>query len=72
MSFYIGRNPPQDLATAMHRAWTAFIHTGTPNGPGLPEWPPWDGDRSTMVFADEARMVADPRGDRLRLWDGID
>jgi para-nitrobenzyl esterase len=72
MSFYIGRNPPQELATEMHRAWIAFIHTGSPNGPGLPVWPPYDDDRATMVFDDSPAVEHDPRGERRRLWDGID
>jgi para-nitrobenzyl esterase len=34
---------PQDKAVseAMAGAWVAFAKTGNPNGPGVPEWPPY-------------------------------
>lgn len=39
------------LAQAMHRAWVAFAHTGSPNHDGIPEWPVYEpGDRQTMRF----------------------
>jgi para-nitrobenzyl esterase len=39
------------LAATMADAWIAFARTGTPNHPGLPNWPAFSADRcETMIF----------------------
>jgi para-nitrobenzyl esterase len=44
-----GRKPitgagPESLSMDMNAAWRAFATEGTPNGPGLPVWPSYDGE----------------------------
>ena len=45
-----------ELAGRMSRAWAAFARHGSPTGPGLPDWPPYDPQRRTTMIFD-----ADPR-----------
>jgi para-nitrobenzyl esterase len=62
----VGTEPPQGLATAMHRTWATFARTGDPG------WPAYDAERrATMTFAERCQLVDDPRADERRLWDGI-
>jgi para-nitrobenzyl esterase len=61
-----GSEPPQGLATAMHRTWASFARTGDPG------WPPYERDRrTTMVFDERCRLVEDPGAGERRLWEGI-
>lgn len=49
-------NTPEahQLENLVSSAWLAFIKTGNPNVPGLPEWAPFTPEvQSTMVFDDE-------------------
>jgi para-nitrobenzyl esterase len=55
------------LADRMSAAWAAFARSGNPNHAGLPEWKPFSaGDRSTMVFDRECRLVNDPYSEERR------
>ena len=60
------RYPLQDK---MSGAWAAFARTGNPNHKGLPNWPAFKtGQRATMVFDNQCKVVNDPHGDeRLAL-----
>ena len=41
----------KQLAISMHGAWVAFIKTGDPNCPSLPQWPKYsDNTRQIMAF----------------------
>ena len=52
------------LAEKMSRAWTAFAHSGNPNHKGLPNWAAYSaGERATMFFDDECKLVNDPRAE---------
>lgn len=52
---------PQKVADAMSAAWIAFARTGSPNGPGLPEWPRFEPQgRAIMTFDVVSRAGADP------------
>lgn len=52
---------PQQVADAMSAAWIAFARRGSPNGPGLAEWPAFTPQkRSTMIFDVVSRSVDDP------------
>ncbi|MCW2404342.1 para-nitrobenzyl esterase [Sphingobium sp. B1D7B] len=62
---------PQRVADAMSGAWLAFARHGSPNAPGLTEWPPYrPGQHMTMIFDTESRAVEDPLGPAQRLIDG--
>jgi para-nitrobenzyl esterase len=41
------------LSQAMSAAWVAFAKSGSPNGPGLTEWPAFGGHESYMEFGDQ-------------------
>ena len=49
--------------------WLAFVWTGNPNNPRLPDWSPYDAtDRTTMIFDNECAPVKDPKPeDRLKI-----
>ncbi len=55
------------LADRMSHAWVAFARTGNPNHKGIPNWTPFNaGERPTMIFNNECRLVNDPyREERL-------
>jgi para-nitrobenzyl esterase len=59
---------PQGLADQMSSAWIAFARNGNPNGGAIPAWPPFSsGERATMVFNTQSRVVNDFRGDERTL-----
>ena len=57
------------LAHRMSAAWAAFARTGSPNHPGLPNWPVFDSrNYPTMVLGNDCKVVNDPnRAERLAL-----
>lgn len=62
----LGEDPPQELATAMHRAWVAFASTGDPG------WPRYDLDhRAVMRFGGTLSVVDDPYARERALWAGV-
>jgi para-nitrobenzyl esterase len=62
----LGRDPPQPLATAMHKAWVAFAAMGDPG------WPKYDPTRRTTMHFDTASGVLDnPLGPTLALWKSV-
>jgi carboxylesterase type B len=64
ISLLVGPNPPQDLATAMHRAWVEFATHGNPGwGRFTPE------ARSIKVFdGTDNPVTTGLRGHDLDLW----
>lgn len=51
----------RSLARAMQDAWIAFARTGSPQTPGLPDWPAWsDQTRGVMAFDDAVRLEPAP------------
>jgi para-nitrobenzyl esterase len=61
----LGDEPPQALATRMHRAWVSFAATGDPG------WPAYDLEqRRTMRFGVTSTVVDDPRAWERRVWAG--
>jgi para-nitrobenzyl esterase len=59
----------QQVANAMHPAWTAFARTGAPGHGALPEWPQYDtGRRATMRFDATCEVLDDPAGADRTLW----
>ncbi|HEX3701404.1 MAG TPA: carboxylesterase family protein [Phenylobacterium sp.] len=59
---FVGRGEgPEVLARQMSAAWLAFARTGSPDAPGLPDWPAYDAERrATMIFDLESRVESDP------------
>jgi para-nitrobenzyl esterase len=62
----LGPNPPQALASAMHRSWVSFISRGDAG------WPQYDRvRRATMRFDVDPVVVDDPRRWERELWEGV-
>ncbi len=46
-----------------------FARTGNPDGPGLPDWPPYELDRrSTLALETTPRLINDPRAEERRFF----
>jgi para-nitrobenzyl esterase len=45
------------LSATLQGYWSQFAKTGNPNGPGLPVWPAFDGDRTYVHFTTSADVV---------------
>lgn len=43
----------QRVASMASGYWINFVKTGDPNGPGLPRWPVWGGDRQILQISDK-------------------
>ena len=62
---WLGKNPPAQLATAMHTAWVNFAKTGNPG------WPAYDlTSRKTMIFDTVSKLVPDAAGIERQAWKG--
>jgi para-nitrobenzyl esterase len=58
-----GPNPPQELATLMHRTWITFARTGDPG------WAAFDSTHPVMTFGETgAELVKDPRSAERLAW----
>jgi para-nitrobenzyl esterase len=59
---FVGEGPePKRMADQIAGAWVAFAHTGKPDHPGIPAWPPFvAAERAVMEFNLESRIVRDP------------
>ncbi len=56
-----GGKRPRDLAERMSDALLAFMRTGNPNIPSLPEWPEYTVENGeTMILTDEPEVKNDP------------
>ena len=65
-----GRAEAPALAARVSDAWVAFARHGSPNHPGLPDWPRYDiVNRPTMIFDVDCHVVGDPDGDERRAWE---
>ncbi|PUB34657.1 para-nitrobenzyl esterase [Elizabethkingia sp. YR214] len=62
----IGNQPPQQLATTVHKAWVDFATHGNPG------WDTYDIDnRISMRFDFVSQITIDDRADERSAWDGI-
>jgi len=59
---------PEDrkVSELMASYWTNFAKTGNPNGPGLPDWPAYDGAAGFVVMHLQANAAAAPDAHRAR------
>ncbi|HXL36955.1 MAG TPA: carboxylesterase/lipase family protein [Ktedonobacteraceae bacterium] len=66
LEVFLGVDPPQQLAGAMHAAWVAFATSGNPG------WAQFDlNRRATMRFDTQQELVEDPRSAERLLWEGL-
>ena len=57
------------VAEMMSTYWTNFARTGNPNGPGLPNWPAWDGKvEQVMELGDRPQPIPLSDAARLDFW----
>ena len=69
---YLGEGPEgRALLDAMCDAWIAFARTGSPDHPGMPNWPAYGPDRETMVFDNPVRVERDPEGALREAFSGL-
>jgi len=62
----------QPLATAMHRTWSQFIRTGSPDGGGLPQWPRYTAERrATLLIDRDSHVAEDPGGVARAAWPAV-
>jgi para-nitrobenzyl esterase len=55
------------MADKLNDAWVRFAWSVNPNHKGLPNWPSFDNSkRTTMIFNNECKIVADSNGEELR------
>jgi para-nitrobenzyl esterase len=70
----VGTGPREDkMAKVMSRTFAAFARTGNPNVPGLiPTWRPYTlGDRATLIYDDEVKVVSDPNREKREFWEAF-
>jgi para-nitrobenzyl esterase len=69
--FFVGDNPPTELAGAMNASWAAFARNGDPGDGALGAWPPYEpGPRSTMILDVEPHLEDNPVAEERELWEG--
>lgn len=62
----------QALADRVSRTWASFARNGDPGNEAIPAWPAYAaGQRATMLFDDECRVVDDPDGEVRPLWSKV-
>ena len=65
----------QDLADRVSATWATFARNGDPANKSIPAWPAYGADnndkRTTMVFNDDCKVVADPDGEVRPVWSSI-
>lgn len=70
--FLTGGTAPTHLSGMMSGAWAAFARAGTPEAPGLPEWPLYSvPERHTMILDGKPGVRADPRASLREFWLGL-
>lgn len=60
------RDEDRHVADLMASWWTNFARSGNPNGPGLPEWPVWNGSGERQLMKINADAVAETEHHRER------
>lgn len=59
----------QDLADRLSATWATFARTGNPANASIPAWPGYSAEkRTTMIFNDDCRVVADGEGAPGPIW----
>jgi para-nitrobenzyl esterase len=55
----------------MQDAWTSFARTGNPGCKSLGEWPPYGGDRYSMVFDKESHLELAAYEEERQIWETL-
>ncbi len=78
MSDHLDQSPwpwsPGDrrLSAAMSAYWVNFVKSGTPNGPGLPKWPPYSAAGHQTLYLDDPISVGPwPNQPTLQAFDAV-
>lgn len=59
----------RDLSKRMQEALLRFAHTGDPNNPGLPQWPPYrEDEQATILFDMPPSVVCAPLAEERTSW----
>ncbi len=68
-----GEDPDRKKAASnMSEMWATFARTGHPGAKGQPSWPAYTPqERATMMIDAQCRVVNNPFGPELALWDGL-
>ena len=69
----IGDDPERETAALnMSEMWTTFARTGRPGAKRQPAWPAYDmKTRATMMIDAQCKVLNDPFGQELAMWDSI-
>ena len=52
-------------------AFANFVHTGNPNGPGVPHWPEFGKTRKVMYFDSESKAAPEKFRSRYEFLDTV-
>jgi len=61
----------QKVADSMNRYWANFIKTGSPDGPGMAEWPDYTKTHEVMHLNTECQALPEQHRDRYEFLDSV-
>jgi para-nitrobenzyl esterase len=71
-SFFVGDDPPRNLARDMNATWAAFARYGDPSRGTLGDWPGYEmSGRHTMMVDIAFRVESDPLAEERKAWSTI-
>ena len=61
----------RNVSKVMATAFANFVHTGNPNGPGVPHWPEFGKTRKVMYFDSESKAAPEKFRSRYEFLDTV-